>query len=57
MTRFYADLSFAELIALTRRVTSPAALAPALPPLPADKAREVEDAARIATTHNPEDDK
>lgn len=58
MTPPYADLSFSQLIALARGVTSPDAMAramlPPLPRMPADLLRECENAARVATTHNPE---
>ena len=51
----YAHLTFAQLIALARGVTSPAAMEAAMLPPTKAEPRDVQDAARIAVTHNEKD--
>jgi len=55
MTRPYAHLTFAQLIALMRRSTSPQAMEAAMLPPTKPEPRDVEAAARIAVTHNEKD--
>ena len=52
----YRNLTFAQLIALARGVTTPAAMEAAMLPPTKPEPRDVQDAARVAITHNERDE-
>jgi hypothetical protein len=56
MSNPYSHLTFAELIALMRRSTSPQAMEAAMLPPTKPEPRDVQDAARVAITHNERDE-
>jgi len=51
----YSNLSLSQLIALARGVTNPQAMEAAMLPPSKPEPRDVQDAARIAVTHNEKD--